>query len=253
MKDSTIYNVRVIERAMQILSCFDGEQSERGISEIARLVGLSPATVLRILVTLQSGGYVERAADGAKYRLGMRVVEMGFGALRRLEVRRLAKPRMVALEQQFQETCDLSVFNRGEMLCVEVVQSRHALRVASAPGYRSPLHCTASGKVFLAHLDPDEAARLLSGPLMRYTEKTITSPERLMAQLVEVRARGYAIDDEELGAGGRAVAASIRGRDGSVVGVIAVVGPVERMGEERVREIAAALIAAANDISASMA
>lgn len=252
MKDSTIYNVRVIERAMQILACFDDEHPEMSLAEIVRAAGLSPATALRILTTLHGGGYVERAAGGEKYRLGPRLMEMGMGVVRRLGVRRLAKPYMVALEQRFEETCDLSVFIRDEMLCVEVVQSRRALRIAATPGYRSPLHCTASGKVFLAHLSPEEAAPILAAPLQRYTDKTITSPDRLMEHLEGIRARGYAMDDEELGLGVRAVAAPIRDSDGKVVAVVGMPGPVERMGEQRVREIAVALIAAAKDVSARM-
>jgi DNA-binding IclR family transcriptional regulator len=252
MKDSSIYNVRVIERAMQVLSCFDGERPEMTLTEIARAVHLSPATALRILTTLQGGGYVDRPANSDRYRLGLRVVEMGFGAVRRLDIRRLAKQRMIMLERQFQETCDLSVFNRGEMLCVEVVLSRRTLSIAGSPGYRSPMHATASGKVFLADLTPEELAPLLSSPLQRYTEKTITDPDALQEHLAEVRARGYATDDEELSAGVRAVAAPVRGRDRRVAGVIGMPGPLERMGEERVREIADALVAAANEVSASM-
>ncbi|HOR00043.1 MAG TPA: IclR family transcriptional regulator [Anaerolineae bacterium] len=249
MKDTTVYNVRVIERAMHILACFDDEHPERGISEIAQLAGLPASTVLRILVTLQQAGYVERGVGGEKFRLGPRLMEMGLGILRRLRVRREAKPFMVALERRFEETCDLSVFIGSELLCIDVMQSRHALRIATTPGYRSPLHCTASGKVFLAYLSPEQVASVVGAALQRYTEKTITAPERLAAQLAEIRACGYGIDDEEFRPGVRAVAAPIRDSDGTVVAVIGVPGPVERMGGERTQEIAAVLVEATGDIS----
>jgi DNA-binding IclR family transcriptional regulator len=253
MKDSTIYNVRVIERAMQVLDCFDDDHPEIGISEIAQRTSLSPATALRLLVTLQGGGYVERAAGSDKFRLGPRLMEMGMGVVRRLRARREARPVMVALEERFQETCDLSVFVQNALLCVDVVQSRRALRIAGGPGYRSPLHCTASGKVFLANLPPEDADAMLGAPLERHTAKTITSPERLREQIAEIRARGYGTDDEEFGQGVRAVAAPIRNPDARVIAVLGMVGPVERMDAERQREIGLALVEAADAISARLA
>jgi len=162
MKDPTIYNVRALERAILILSCFNDDNPERGVAEIARLVGLHRATAHRIVVTLLNGGYLERASDGERYRLGLRLVEMGLAVLRRLDFRREALPYMQALQERFGETCDLSVFSSGEVLYLEVVQSRHALQIAARPGQRLPAYCTASGKVFLALLSPDEVARVLS-------------------------------------------------------------------------------------------
>ncbi len=249
MKDTTIYNVRVIERAMRILACFDDEHPERGISEITHIVDLPSPTVLRILATLQGGGYVERTVGGEKYRLGPRLMDIGLSILRRLEVRQVAKPFMLELERRFEETCDLSVFDRRDLLCIDVVQSRHAFRIAAIPGYRSPLHCTASGKAFLAHLPSGDVAALLSAPLERYTEATITSAQRLLVQLAEIRARGYGIDDQEFRQGVRAVAAPILDPDGRLSAVIGMPGPCERMGDERLAEIGTALVETTRDIS----
>ena len=252
MKDSTIYNVRVIERAMQILSCFDDNSPERGVSEIAELVGLHKATTHRIVVTLLNGGYLERAADGEKYRLGLRLAEMGLGVVRRLDFRREAIPHMRSLEERFGETCDLSVFSRGDVLYLEVVQSRHALRIAARPGQRLPAYCTASGKVFLAFLPPDELEAVLNKPLRRHTDSTLTSHEQLRSHLEGIRARGYGIDDGEFEVGVRAVAAPIRDSTGRVVAAIGIPGPAARMNAERVAEIAAALIEVADNVSAHM-
>ncbi len=249
MRDTTVYSVRVIERAMHILACFDDDHPERGISEIAQIVSLPAPTVLRILATLQGGGYVERAPGGDKFRLGPRLMDIALGIVRRHEVCRVAKPFMRALEGRFEETCDLSVFIRGEMVCIEVVQSRHPFRIAATPGYHSPLHCTATGKVFLAHLSAQDAAAALSTPLRRYTDKTITSPERLMEQMGDVRARGYGLDDEEFREGIRAVAAPILDSAGRLRAVMGIPGPRERMGDRRRAEIAAALVEATRDIS----
>lgn len=252
MKDPTIYNVRVLDRAMQVLSCFDDKNPERGVSEVAQILGLHKATVHRIMVTLLNGGYLERASDGEKYRLGIHLAEMGLIAVRRLDFRREAIPHMHALQERFGENCDLSIFSRGEVLYLEVVQSRHALRIAARPGQRLPAYCTASGKVFLAFLPSGEVDALLSEPLIRHTEKTITSRERLVEELEKVRARGYAYDDGEYEVGVRAVAAPIRNSSDRVIAVLGVPGPATRMDAERAAEIADALIAAADDVSAHM-
>jgi IclR family KDG regulon transcriptional repressor len=252
MKDPSIYNVRVIDRAMLILSCFDDEHPERGVSEIAQLVGLHKATAHRIIVTLLNGGYLERAADGEKYRLGLRLAEIGLGVLRRLDYRREAIPHMKTLEERFEETCDLCVFSRGEALYLEVVQSRHALRIAARPGQRLPAYCTASGKVFLAFLEPQEVESIIKGSLRRYTETTITSHDEIVSQLDEIRARGYGVDYGEYEVGVRAVAAPIRDSAGHVVAVLSIVGPATRIVPQRIPEIAAGIIEAANDISARM-
>ncbi|MBC7259083.1 MAG: IclR family transcriptional regulator [Chloroflexi bacterium] len=249
MKNPNIYRVRVMERAMQILDCFDDEHPERGVSEIAQLVGLHKATTHRIIVSLMNGGFLERATDGERYRLGLRLAELGMAAIRTLDFRREAIPHMKALVDRFEETCDLSVFDRGEVFYVEVIQGKHTLTIAARVGMRLPAHCTASGKTFLAFMPEAEARSILKEPLTRYTDWTITSAEQVWAQLAEVRARGYGYDDQEFEIGIRAVAAPIRNREGKVIAVISMPGPTSRMTPERVSEIAESIVAAARAIS----
>ena len=200
-KDPNDYNVRAVERALQILSCFDDQHQERGISDIAQAVDLHKATAHRIVTTLVNYGYLERAGDGQKYRLGLVLPELGFKVIRRMDLRREALPYMLELVEKWDETCDLSVFDQGQVFYVEVVRGNRALSIAAAVGQRLPAHCTASGKLFLAHLPPDELESFLSHPLASYTEKTITSKEELLKQLKTIRSQGYAVDKEEMEAG----------------------------------------------------
>jgi len=249
-RDPESYNVRAVERAMEILAAFDGEHEDRGISEIAQATGLPKATAHRIMMTLLNGGFLERAGDGERFRLGLRVVELGLGALRRLDVRRAAFPYMQQLVDRFQETCDLGIFDRGWVLYVEVVHSQHSLTIAARIGRRLPAYCTASGRVFLAFLPPEVVEPLLSAPLAPCTEQTITSIDRLRQELEVTRQRGYALDDEEFEAGIRAVSAPVRDFDGNVIAALSMPGPANRMPPERIPEITAALVDAANAISA---
>lgn len=248
-KDPETYNVRAVERAMQILSAFDDEHADRGVSEIAQATGLHKATTHRIMMTLLNRGFLERTVDGERFRMGLRVVELGLGALRHLDVRRAAFPHMEQLVERFQETCDLGIFDRGCVLYVEVVHSEHSLTIAAQIGRRLPAYCTASGRVFLAFLPLEVVEPILNAPLTACTAKTITSPARLREELEVTRQRGYALDDEEFEEGIRAVSAPIRDIDGNVIAALSMPGPANRMLPQRVPEIVDALVEAANAIS----
>jgi IclR family KDG regulon transcriptional repressor len=251
-RDPKLYNVRSVERALQILSAFDDAHPERGVSDIAELIGLHRATTHRIIVTLLNCGYLERSPDGEKYRLGLRLASAGLRVLHRMDFRTEALPYMRQLTQRFKENCDLGVYDQGEIFGVEVVPGNHAVMIASRVGFRLPLHSTASGKVFLAFLPAAERDCLLSQPLRAYTANTITSASELRPQLAEVQKKGYAIDDEELEPGVRAVAAPIRNAAGEVVAAMSIPGPTSRMIEGRVAEIAQALLEASGAVSARM-
>jgi DNA-binding IclR family transcriptional regulator len=248
-RDPKTYNVRAVERAMQILSSFDGQHAELGVSEIAQATGLHKATAHRILMTLFNGGFLERTADGERFRLGLQLVELGLGALRNLDFRRAAFPYMQQLVERFQEICTLSMFDRGQVLYVEVVHSQRSLTIAARVGRHLPAHCTASGKVLLAFLPAEVAEPVSNAPLAVYTEKTITSPARLREELEVIRQRGYALADEEFEVGIWAISAPIRDMDGNVIAAMSIPVPTNRLRPERIPELAQALLEAASAIS----
>ncbi len=229
MSETSGANVRAVERALQILACFDDEHPERGISDIAQAVGLHKATTHRIVTTLLSFGYIERAADGLRYRLGLRLADLGYKVIRRMDLRRESQPLMAELTRRLGETSDLCVYDRGQVLYLEVVQANHALTIAAAVGRSMPMHATASGKVLLAHMAEQEREAALSHTLAEYTPHTITDAEELRRQLGVVRNQGYAVDDEEFEAGIRAVSAPVRNREGTVIAAMSVAGPASRL------------------------
>lgn len=248
MKEPKDYNVRAVERALQILECFDDRHPERGVSEISEEIGLHKSTTHRILTTLLNFGYIERASDGQKYRLGLRLTDLGFKVIQRMDLRREALPFMTQLSEELDEACDLSIFDHGRVFYVEVLQSHHALTVAAVPGQRLPAHCTASGKVFLAHLSEDvlnDAWRRMKS----YTPNTITSLDQLKEQLAVIKQQGYAIDDEEYEIGLRAVSAPVFNRGGEILAAVSILSPSSRMPLERCQEIGLTLKAATRQIS----
>lgn len=252
MKDPNDYNVRAVERALQILGCFDDEHPERGISDIAQAVGLHKATAHRIVTTLVNYGFLERMVDDQKYRLGLELPNLGYKVLRHMDLRREALPFMKQLVEEWDETCDLSLFDQGKIFYIEVLRGNRALTISAAVGQRMPAHATASGKLFLAYLLKDELDVLLANPLDAYTEHTITSPDKLRTQLENIRNQGYAVDCEEYEPGVCAVAAPIFNRGGHVVAALGCPSPITRMTPERISEIAEAYKEAAKAISNRM-
>lgn len=252
MKDPNDYNVRAVERALQILGCFDDKHPERGISDIAQAVGLHKATAHRIVTTLVNYGFLERLAAEQKYRLGLELPNLGYKVIRRMDLRREALPFMKQLVEEWDETCDLSIFDQGMVFYVEVLRGDRALTISAAVGQRLPAHSTASGKVFLAYLPPEELDSVLSEPLNAYTDNTIASSDELHQQLEKIRNHGYAVDYEEYEPGVCAVAAPIFNRSGKVIAAIGGPSPISRMTPERISKIAQAFKEAANAISHRM-
>lgn len=252
MKDPNKYNVRAVERALQILECFDDQHPERGISEIAQAVDLHKATAYRIVTTLVNYGYLEWIAEIQKYRLGLELTNLGFKVIRRMDLRQEALPYMKELVQEWDETCDLSIFDQGKAFYIEVLRGNHALTIAAAVGQRLPAHCTASGKVFLAYLPQVELDAILNQSLTSYTDNTITSLEILHEQLEVIRERGYAVDNEEYELGICAISAPIFNRGGTVIAAIGGPSPTSRMTPERITKIANAYKNAAQAISQRM-
>lgn len=248
-RDPNEYNVRAIERALQILESFDDEHRSRGVSEIAEAVGLHKATTHRLITTLANHGYLERVPGDQQYRLGMQLATLGLSILRGMDLRREAEPYVNAVVDRCEETCDISVPDRGEALIIEVIRSRQALAMMTSVGQRLPLHATAGGKVFLAFLPEAEREAILARPLTRYTAKTITDPEALRREARQFVEQGYTFDDEEFEVGVRAVAAPIRDASSQVVAVISMPGPVARITQERIPEIAREMMGTAEAIS----
>jgi IclR family transcriptional regulator, KDG regulon repressor len=241
MVEPNDYNVRAVERALQILKSFDDLHPERGVSEISEIVGLHKATTHRLLATLMNYGFIERSDDGQKYRLGLQLIDLGFKVTRRMDVRSEALPYLKQLAEKLDEAVDLSVYYQGQVLYIEIIPSHHALTIAAAVGQRFPLYCTASGKLFLSALSTKERDEILKGELVSFTNQTITNKSILLTQLELIRKNGYSIDEEELESGVRAVAAPIFNQKGVIVAAVSIPGPASRLTKERIPGIASEL------------
>jgi DNA-binding IclR family transcriptional regulator len=249
MSEPTEYNVRAIERALQILKSFDDHHPERGVSEIAEVVGLHKATTHRILATLMNYGFIERSPDGLKYRLGLELVDLGFKVTRRMDLRREALPYLKNLALEINEAVDLSIWDQSQVLYIEMIQSNHALTVSASVGQRLPGYCTASGNLFLADLPEDELSKYLQLPMQPFTKNTIVDPVQLKNVLQHVKENGFSVDSEGFEYGVSAVAAPLFNQQNRVVAAVSIPGPASRLTPERMKEITPSLLRTTHEIS----
>jgi len=224
------YPIKVLEKAFSILDLMLEKGTPLSILEISRELGMSLSTVHRILDTLRFWGYVEQSALTQNYSLGFKLVELGMAKLRQVDWLKESAPLVKKLRDLTQETVHLSVLAEGEVLCLMKEESSRTIKMSSYVGKRGPLHCTASGKVLLAHLNEEERQRIIQEKgLTRFTSFTITTEQELEKELAEVRMRGFAVDRGEHEEEVNCISAPIRDHSGEVIAALSVSGPSFRI------------------------
>jgi IclR family transcriptional regulator, KDG regulon repressor len=247
------YQVQVLDRALGILDLLADESPELGPSEVSECMGLHKSTVHRLLQVLERHRLIEKIAQNGKYRLGLKLFELGSKAIAQLDLRGRARQYLERLVLETGETSHICVLDGDRMLSIANVESPRTLRTPSTVGRRTPLHCTAVGKVLLAFLPEDEQNELIKNlELATYTRHTLTKPARLKADLKLIRRRGFAMDDEEFEEGLRCIGAPVMDYSGRVVAAMSVAGPTFRLTEERITAVARSTIRAASDLSAEL-
>jgi IclR family pca regulon transcriptional regulator len=216
-----------LERGLSILATFTPGQPLLGITELARAVGLGRSTTHRYVATLAALGYLEQDTSTQKYRLGTRVLDLGFSALHSMELREISSPYLHRLSDETGHTVNLAILDGTDIVYIERCRSSRdspgAIDLNLHAGSRLPSYCTSLGKVLLAHL-PDTArdALLDEIELTRRGPNTHVSRRTLVADLQRVRDTGIAVNNEELAGGLRSIAVPVRGPSGDVVAAINV-------------------------------
>ena len=241
-----------VANSIRVLTSFSGQEDELGITTLATRLHLAKSTVHRLAATLTGAGFLEQSESG-KYRLGLALFELGALVRRRMDVANEARPKLRELLEKTGETVQLGIIDHFSVLYVYEMESPHAIRMAAAVGARAPLHCTAVGKVLLAHQPAEFVKKVFNGGLTAHTPKTVTRREALLAMLEEVSQREHAIDDEESENGLRAIAAPVRNHTGEVIAALGVAGPVQRMTKKVMQTCVPSVIATAAAVSARLA
>jgi DNA-binding IclR family transcriptional regulator len=252
MKQTPYPGTQAVLRALSLLKAFPPDRPERGVTELARAVGLNKTTAYRLLTALESEGMVERTPEGDGYRLGPEVLALGSRAQGAGELRAAARAELLALAQETRETATLEVLTGREVLILDEVIGGHVIGSRPSVGTRWAAHATSTGKVLLAYLPDGALEAFLREPLPPLTPRTVTEPAALRRELARVRERGAAVTTEELEPGYVAVGAPVRSAAGAVVAALSVGGPKGRLGAERLGLVARKLLTAAAQVSARL-
>lgn len=238
---------QTLDRALTILDLV-AEQPRR-TNEVAEFLDVHPSTALRLLHTLRRHGFVHENSDHS-YRLGASIFRLGFQALEAIDLRTIARPYMEELNRATGETIHLGALEDDEVIYLDKVEATHRVRMQTRIGAISPLHCTGVAKAIIAFLPSTERHRLLSHrDLKSFTPKTITSIDRLEADLAQTRERGFALDEEENEVGIHCVAAPIMSGQGQIVGAFSITAPMSRVDRETLLALTPTLIAATKAVS----
>jgi IclR family acetate operon transcriptional repressor len=241
--------VQSVDRALDLLELMAAAGGTLGLSELAARAGLPLPTIHRLVRTMVNRGYL-RQEPSRRYALGPSLIPLGDAAGQMVGA--WARPLLDELVRKVGETANLAMLEVDSVVYVAQVPSPHSMRMFTEVGRRVLPHCTGVGKALLATLPVDQVTNILRRTGMpAQTEKTITTPTALLAELVPVRERGYAIDDGEQEIGVRCVAASVPGAPLPVA--ISVSGPSGRLTSERVADVGQLLSRAAAELAADLA
>ena len=248
------YMLQTLERAIAVVEALALEKNGCGVTKLAKATNINKSTVFKILYTLSQKGYVERVPDSEDYRLGVKVLQLGSAILDQMDLRTIALPYLQQLSLATKETVHLGILDNFEIVYIEKFESvEHSIRMHSQVGKRSPLHCTAMGKVILSDFTDERISEMFSDrALKKYTDSTITEMEKLLEEIAMVRKKGHAFDNMEHEESIRCIAVAIRDRTKRIIAAISVSVPVMFLTEERVPFIIEELKKTSRQISYQM-
>jgi len=242
------YVIPNLRNACRILRQLGQDNTGHKIADLARALELPPTTTLRIMTTLTLEGFARK--DGNQFFLGPLLIALGSTALGSNDIRTVAVPILERLSRTTDETAHVAVPCGHKALIAAVCDSPHPLRAASRPGTLAELHCSSTGKIFLAFLFRDHLGEILAAtPPDKKTPNTLTTEAALLPELDLTRERGYGMDNEEYFPGVRCLAAPIFGSSGDVVAAIGITASTVRFTVDKIASIGRQVQDAAREVS----
>ena len=242
--------IKSIEKVLDLLEFLSANQQETGITEISKKLHMGLSTVHRILTTLKSRGYVIQNQQTTKYRLGIRLFELGCAVQSIKRLVEIIKPYLRQLSQSTNETANLAILEGKEVIYVDTIESTEVLRTEIMAGTKTPAHCAALGKVLLAFISDEEFESLYKSdePIPSLTYNSISSLEELKKNLKKVKKQGYAVDREEYKIGINCIGVPIFGRNGAMA-AISITGPASRFTIDEMEKVKDKLMTISKEIS----
>ena len=222
MRDNKVQSVT---RAIALLNIIAEHPHGIGVSDLARQADLHKSTVSRLMMTLEAANAVERLAESSQVHIHPAFGQQLQNGDRSSSLLQIVRPTLRALSQEYDEATAICTLESDQALFLEQISPDKAIQVRDWTGYRFPLHTVSAGRLFLAHMAPQQLEHYLSQPLAKYTENTLTAPSKIRAALPAVRNSGVAWIRDEFAEGLSAVAAPIVDRHQTVVAALVLFGP----------------------------
>ncbi len=242
-----------IDQALNILEVFSEKNVKLGVTEISKILEMSISTVHRTLLILKRRGYVEQDSQRGKYKLGLRVFELGCVFQNQVYLMEMTMPHLEHLANLTNETANLAILDRNqrEVVYIAKIDSSEVLKTDIRIGTRLWANCTALGKVLLASLPEQQIERIFSKEkeLPTYTPNSISTFTELKESLREVKSQGFAVDDEEFKTGVRCLGVPIKDARGKVIAAISITGPAIRFSLEKIEKLKSTIIEVSSRIS----
>ena len=238
-------------RAIDILDLLE-QNAALSVTEISDLLSFPRSTTYKYLAVMRECGFVDYDPGLEKYKLGMKLFELGTTVQNRIVVHKIARPYLEELSNELGETVGLTVLDRNDALYVEKVEpeSTELMVFLSRKVIRFPLHAGAASKILLAHLEDEKIETFLkTQKLVKYTGKTIVDPDKLRKEIKGIRKAGYAFSEEEIDLGVRALAAPIFDHEGKIAAGLVVFGPAQRIDDYKKEKILKAIFECSKKIS----
>ena len=233
-----------------ILETLAQSSSYMGINEICEYTGFSQSTVHRILNEMVQCGYVEKNERYKKYKVGMEAIILAGSFFTSSSVVTLAREELQRLNQLTLETVHLLAVSGDDVVYIDKVDTKHSLGLMSAIGKHNPIYCTSGGKAILAFQLPDQIERYIrTVERRRFTEQTIVEEDAFRAELEQIRAQGYAVDNGEHHSDVTCVGAPIFGHGGNAIASISIAAPTARFSLEKAHELAPQVVESAHSVS----
>jgi DNA-binding IclR family transcriptional regulator len=247
--------LKTLDKALALLEFFSIKEKERGeeigVSEINKTLHLGLSTIHRILTTFKARGYIIQNQKTMKYRLGIKLFELGYTVQNINRLIETIKPYLCQLSQSTGETGNLAILEGKEVVYIAKVESSEVLTTNIKVGARLPANCTALGKISLAFMPKKEFDNLYKDNkvLPSLTSNSITSLKELKKQLKKIREQGYAVDKEEYKAGVNCMAVPIKDKKGNAIAAISLTGPALRFTLEKIEKNSSNLMRISKEIS----
>ncbi len=242
-----------VDRTIAILEAVSAHATGMSNAEISRKLRIPKSSASYILRSLEKHGYLRRDGASGKYRLGLKVLNLGRGALAGVDVREVALPIMRSLVEHVHITSHLAILDDTQAVYVERVESPGFIKMDTWVGRRMEIYSTSVGKALVAHLPEEQVHAILrERGMKKRTPTTITNPGRFLRELESVRARGYAFDDEENSSGVRCVAVPVFNAAGEIEAALNVTGTTQQVNHQTLPRIIEAVKESARRISTQL-